>query len=316
MYGNTTYGSGNVFNTGGNSGSSLPSLSTSGADMNSPEMKEAQAKRDAACALVASPEPMFGGIQASNCRDATAEWLQALSNSQKTYTPPPVTSSTNHNSDKSESLKDFMKRMLSDTTTQNSDELSIYSCSDKNSYVKSKTECACKDGYILNAKNKCAPKNDVYQEYCSIPDPNSFYNSSIDRCQCFSGYVIGKNDKCISASSSCAEITGVNSHPEGNLCVCSDGYVIGENKKCISMTSWCVETVGVNSHPEGNLCVCSDGYYYDASSKKCIEDLANIENPITQTQNQEISTQNVETKEILEPAIELKWYKRIFNWFF
>jgi hypothetical protein len=326
MYGNTTYGSGDVFNTGGNSGSSLPGVSVGGADLNSPEMIAAKAKYEAACATSSNPnEVIIGGIQASNCREATTEWLRALSQSQtNNVSSSNDTSENDYSSDsisRDKDLEEFMEEMLSKVdSTKNGDELAGYSCSDKNSYVKSKTECACKDGYIMSTKNVCVLEKDVNQENCSALDSKAFYNASANNCQCSNGYVVDKNNKCVSASSYCIGKTGINSYSEGNLCVCSKGYVIGKNEKCISMANWCIEMDGINSHQEGNQCFCNERYYYDNSSKKCKKDTENIGTSTMGTQNQDTYTQDDEnevweTPEI-QPVKKLKWYQRLFDWLF
>jgi hypothetical protein len=284
IYGDTTYGSGNVFNTGGNSGSSLPPLSTSGADMDSPEMKEAEAKRQKACAPSGNPNEFI--LNNWQCRDATVEWLQALSTSKKNNASSSNDTSENDYSSDSTSrdkdLEEFMEEMLSKIdNTKNGDDLAGYSCSDKNSYVKSKTECACKDGYILNTKNECSPIQVVNQEYCSTFGSKVFYNSTDNNCQC------------------------------------SSGYLVDENNKCVFMATYCADKYGANIHQQGDKCVCNEGYYFDNNVNICKKEM-NTETSITKPQNQDISVQNNEAEKTIEvqPVKEVKWYKKMFDWFF
>lgn len=190
IYGDTTYGSGNVFNIGGNSGSSLPPLSTSGADMNSPEVKAAQARYDAACAPSTSSEAHFGGTQANDCSEAVTEWLRAVANSQKTNAATSATQPTNYNSgssaSKSESNAEFMERVLSSfgygNTNSNSTQSKNLCVSGGilNSHPES-DECICDNGY-LPVNNKCVP---LSVESCeSVFLKGAIPIQGTNRCQC------------------------------------------------------------------------------------------------------------------------------------
>lgn len=187
--------------SGGNSGSSLPGISASGADLNSPEMIAAKAKYDAACATSTSSEPMIGGTQASNCREAVIEWLGAVSESQKKNANTPSTPSTNYNSGSSTS------------TSESNDEFinRIFKIIDKNN---NQPENLCVSGGI----------------------PNSHQEGNL--CKCDSGYFQDNNNKCVALSiENCKESFGDGAIPnyETNFCRCDTGYTVdAKGNTCVA----------------------------------------------------------------------------------
>lgn len=277
--GDTTHGSGNLFNIGGNSGSGLPPLSTSGADMNSPEIKAAKERYDAACAPNTSGEAMFGGVQANNCREATTEWLRAVANSQKTNAS--TTQPTNYNSGSStsrdENLDEWTKNLLSkfgyDTYSKNSDDLSKYRCPGNNMHVKSETECACNDG---------------------------FYYSSLLK-------------NCVSFSQICTDdIGGVLEDAEH--CVCKTGYTMNfEQKKCYLDVK--VENI---KEPVIKIekTVTTPKVKKTESPKTDISIEKNEEVKPSEVQK-EVPVIELAKKEVAPPVQtkKIKWYQKVFNWF-
>ena len=170
------------------SGSGLPPVSTAGADMNSPEMKEAQARYEEACqGMNNSGEVLIGGAQATNCRNATADWLRALGTSQRSNTPSfsePEIEYSNHSDSSNGDLDTWTKKLLSDFGITNGGSQSEVSCV-PNSHVAG-SECTCDSGYFNNFKQSCVPLTnqnctDVYGE-----GAEASYRSNL--CVCKIGY--------------------------------------------------------------------------------------------------------------------------------
>jgi len=203
-HGDTTYGSGDVFNFDGNSGSSLPSLTTSGADMNSPEVKAAQARYDTACAHNASGEAIFGGAQANDCREATTEWLQAVAKSQKINSSATQPRSHNSGSSRSKNFNaaEYADRILSDFGYGTSFE-------DNNT----QPENLCVAGGILNS----------HQEG--------------DYCLCDEGFF--QSDVCVPIEQFCSDILGIGGVATSEEeCGCETGYFVNHlEQKCYAETS-------------------------------------------------------------------------------
>ena len=144
----------------------------------------------------------------------------------------------------------------------------------------------------------------------------------------------------------CTDFYGVNSITlSPGKCSCSPGYVFGKNNQCVTMTNYCTDTYGQNIHPEGNQCFCDTGYSYNDPSKTCKilevkkeiaqpvvkqkEPVKNISNKttmpskssgLTSLLEKTVSESSTEKEEITpqvnpEPLKQVKWYRKIFNWF-
>lgn len=213
MYGNTTYGSGNVFNSGGSSNSGSSSVSVGGADLNSPEMIAARAKYDAACASTSS-EPMSGGTQASNCREATTEWLRAVSESQRNNSATSSTEDTDYESETSasedESLDEFMTKILStfNISTNTKPGNSCVSRGFPNSHPEG-NNCFCDIGY-LQISNKCVPQT---IENCELltGGPGAIPLEGTNLCRCAAGYSTNSSKTTCIPTSNTANNKAVNS---------------------------------------------------------------------------------------------------------
>lgn len=195
MYGNTTYGSNNVINTSGNSGNNLPTLSTAGADMDSPEMKAAWAKYQETC-ITNKSESGIGGTQFNNCRDAVSGWLQALNNSVKTNASSPPTQPVNYNTgnpaSQNESADEYTARLQSFIEDR---------------YGNTQPKDLCVSRGILNS----------HQEGNSCICNDGFFQS---------------NNKCINSVEICKDL-GVGGISVGaDLCGCDTGYTLS-GKKCV-----------------------------------------------------------------------------------
>jgi hypothetical protein len=338
-YGDTTYGSGNVFNVGGSSGSGLPAVSTAGADMNSPEVKAAQANYNASCANNTSSEPMIGGIQASRCRDAVTMWLQAVSNSQAKNAITSSTKSTEYKLDnyssKKESTDEYVKRILSDygISNQDSDGLDGYSCSDKNSYVKSKTECACKDGFYLSSKsNKCVTVSELCTDlgvggilidegHCGCVFGFD-YNLSEKRCE---PIVVAKSpekqEKIITKEKIITPPKIKKTElPKDNTLIEENAEAITEGKKKILSIYNKVQLLKETNLEEAQKIVnelSDEDYKYYQAIKKQVEEEKKIKDTEQGEVLKEVTFVELVKKEVdsLVKIIKFKLYQPIFNWF-
>jgi len=303
-YGDTTYGSGNVFITGGNSGSSLPSLTTAGADLNSPEMIAAKAKYDAACAPSTSNEVLIGGISASNCREAVVEWLRAVSESQKRNSTAPATQSTNYSSRSSatqnESLNDFMTRTLSSYGYTNNIQAENQCVS--RGMLNSHREgdyCICDSGY-LQVSNKCEPLTIKSCE--SVFGQGAVPQESANLCQCKTGYTLDSTaNACVSSSNN----TNNNSmNPTSARDIKTEvknkeAIIVPTNKKIISPVEESYKTTFNQQERD----IIEYGLKNGKTKQQVEESISNYRLGIVKTPEPE--------PEIINP---LKWYQKIFKW--
>ncbi len=197
QYGNTIYGSDGSTATIYNDpvydmGPGLPSVSTAGIDMNSPVMKEAQAKYDEACDSSAG---FNGGAQARDCRTAVVEWLQALSDAPKISSSNDYEAEEDDYSDDSDTGDDDMDQFLEDMESIVNGTYGTQSTNScvSNGYLNTHLEnnrCVCDAGFVYTINKGCIPGDT--DEFC--PLMNAIPRGT-ENCACQPGYTFTKINK-------------------------------------------------------------------------------------------------------------------------
>jgi len=311
-----------------NMGSDLPSVSTAGIDMDSPEMKEAQATYKEGC----SSSGFNGGADAAKCRSAVVEWLEALSSAPRldtTSSDDYDDSDTSSNAD--EDMDEWTKKLLSDFGITNNSSQSEISCV-PNSHRVENNECTCDKGYINMGGGKCAPL--TVQSCVLLYGKGTVPNEDTNLCHCETGYSLNSTNKgCFPVSVTTNDKVVENAtynleiKPEDVLPLNETGNI---NDEAVLRECPSTQCSKVGSYPKGTVLEITGKYKNDTWFK------VNVINSkggwIHQSLVDEIVKQNELRDETSEPITmtraeydakypptqeqeQVSWWKKIFNWF-